>query len=130
MTVPKALFPRFVALCICMSMLATSARAQTHADCVELGGGSEMCLDDNGDVDWLACEVDGCRFTWEPAAPHHLNILDQAIAEEAEIVATFPDSESDTWKVALREKHKAALADLELFRNSVKTAIKPERQTR
>ena len=89
-----------------------------------------MCLDDNGDLDWLACEVDGCRVTWEPAAPGHLNILDKAIAEGAKIVATFPESERDAWKVALREKHKAALADLGLFRNSVTTAIKPERQIR
>ncbi len=129
MTVPKALFSRFVAICICISMLTTSARTQTHTDCVELGGGSEMCLDDNGDVDWLACEVDGCRFTWEPAAPQHLNILDQAIAEEGKIVGTFPNSETDIVRIALRQKHEAALANLVFFRSKVRAAIKSTLQT-
>ena len=90
-----------------------------------------MCLDDNGDVDWLACEVDGCRFTWAPAAPRHLNVLDQAITEEGKIVATFRSSETDIVRVALRRKHEAALANLTFFRSNVKKAtIKPTLQTR
>jgi hypothetical protein len=89
-----------------------------------------MCLDGNGDVDWLACEVDGCQFTWEPAAPHHLSVLDQAITEEGKIVATFRNSETDIVRMALRKKHEAALAKLAFFRSDVKEAIKPTLQTR
>lgn len=108
-----------------MGILATNGPAQTHTDCVELGGGSQMCLDDRGDVDWLACDVDGCRFTWGPAAPHHLDSLDEAIAEEGNIVATLRNSETDVARIALRSKHEAALAKLHLFRSNLKAAIKP-----
>ncbi len=124
-------FIRFLSLCMFVNALGTDCRAQAQTHCVELGGGSQMCLDIKGHVDWLACDVDSCSYVWEPAALRHLTILDHAIAEEALLVAAFHRQETDlTGRAALAAKHNAALAELEVFRDSVKAAIKAARDTR
>lgn len=127
---PKMTLVQLLSLCIFVNTFGTNCRAEALTHCVELGGGSQMCLDIKGDVDWLACEVDGCSYVWEPAALPHLTILDHAIAEETLLVAAFHNQEMDLQKAALAAKHKAALAELEAFRDSVKAAIKAVRDTR
>jgi hypothetical protein len=127
---PKMLFIRFLSLCLFVNALGASSRAQAQIHCVELGGGSQMCLDIRGDVDWMACEVDGCSYVWEPAALSHLKILDNAIVEETSLVAGFQNPETDSTRTDLAAQHRTALAELEAFRSNLQAAIKPERETR
>jgi hypothetical protein len=120
---PETLFIRLVSICVCISVLATSGWPQIKTHCVELGGGSQMCLNSNGEVDWLECDVRSCSYSWGPAVPQNLNILDHAIAEETEFVAAFHNP-GDSARATLAGKLKAALADLELFKTDLRAAIK------
>jgi hypothetical protein len=121
---PETLFILFARVVLCLSVLAISTLAQMKTHCVELGGGSEMCQDADGEVDWLNCDVPSCSFIWEPASPRHLKVLDQAIAEEEEFIAVL---DKDTTRAALAEKHKRALAELRFLRSKIRAAITPPR---
>src|SRR5690348_11089012 len=92
--------------------------------CVELGGGSQMCQDGDGEVDWLNCDVRSCSFVWEPASPQHLKVLDNAIGEEKGFIKALS---KDNTRTALAEEHKCALDELNFLRSEIRAAITPPR---
>jgi hypothetical protein len=121
---PETLCIRFARVFLCLSVLAISTLAQMKTHCVELGGGSQMCQDADGEVNWLNCDVHSCSFVWEPAAPRHLKELDNAIVEEEEFITALSQ---DTTRAAMAEEHKRALAELNLLRREIRAAITPPR---
>jgi hypothetical protein len=120
----ETLFVRSICVCICITVLATTGWTQIQTHCVELGGGSQMCLNSNGEVDWLECDLRSCSYSWGPAAPRYLKILDHTIAEDTQFVAGFHNPETDSTRAALARELKEALADLELFKTDLWAAIK------